>query len=308
MENTEGMVTGGNSTSKAMGEVKESSWFRQLKRENLTLKKLPATDDKMTPDSPTCAIDADELIMRGKMELDMAENDAGDEKKARKGSLHSDKLVGYSIKTPLTSSVVGHSNKTSSVVVGPGTALKPPALGHNYLLRPRESLKASFTGEKKSSSRATKDKMLFATVAQSLPRAPPQAAQASTPPDSEPAPSVAFAPAIVPSCTTALNDSKFLLLVELDNAGKTAGSIESGNGPTKSGRMDDNLLSVKVAPPAAAKRAPAPTPARVLAPTLKAYTPAPANVPAPASALTAYTPAPASGRAVAGALAPPLAG
>ena len=296
MENKEGMVTGGKSTSKAMGEVKESSWFQQLKRENLTLKKQPTTDDKMTPDSPTSAIDADELIMRGKIELDKAEH-AGEEKKACKGSSHSDKLVGHSVKTPLTSSVVG-----------PGTALTPPALGHNYLLRPRESLKASFTGATKSSARARKDKLLFDKVAPSLPWASPQAAQASTPPDSEPAPSAAFAPAIVPSCTSALNDSKFLLLVELDSAGKTAGSIESGNGPTKSGRMDDNLLSVKVAPPAATKRAPAPTPALVLAPTLQAYTPAPANVPAPAPALAAYTPKSASARAVAAALAPPLAG
>ena len=309
MENTEGMVTGGKSTSKAIGEVKlsgERTWCQNLK-------KLPTTEDKMTPDSPTCAIDADELIMRGKLELEL---DRAAGKKARKGSLHSDKLVSHSVKTPLDSTVVSHSSA--------GIALTPPALAHNYLLRPRESMKASFTGATKSSSRATKDKLLLAKVAPSLSQVPLQAAQASAAPDSE---AVAFAPMeLIPSCTTALNDSKFLLLVELDSAGKTGGSIESGKGPTKSGRMDDNLLAVKVPPtppspppsppPAETKRAPAPTPASVLASTLTAYPPAPANVPAPASAraaapasaLAAYTPTPASERAVAAALAPPLSG
>ena len=142
----------------------------------------------MTPDSPTCAIDAaDELIMKGKIELDKADNDEGGEKKARKGCLNSGKLDGHSVKTPFSSSLVARSAQT---------ALTPPPLGRNFLLRPRESLKASFLQRReslKSSSRATKDKLSFAKVAPSLSQAPTQASAA---PELTPAPTLtAYTPA-----------------------------------------------------------------------------------------------------------------
>ena len=71
------MVPKGEGTPKAMAEVNvagknspESRWCRNLRSDNDNLPKLPNTDDKMKPDSPTCAIDADEIIMMGKMELE----------------------------------------------------------------------------------------------------------------------------------------------------------------------------------------------------------------------------------------------
>ena len=200
MENRKELVIGGKSRSKEEGKLISggSSWRQNLKRENkrLTLKKLQAPDHKMTPDSPTCAIDAaDELIMKGKIELDKADNDEGGEKKARKGCLNSDKLDGHFVKTQFSSSLVARSAET---------ALTPPPLGRNFLLRPRESLKASFlrrreslkasfTGAKKSSSRATKDKLSFAKVVPSLSQAPTQASAA---PELMPAPTLtAYTPA-----------------------------------------------------------------------------------------------------------------
>ena len=202
MEKTKELVIGGKSRSKEEGKLTSggSSWRQNLKRENnnnnnnnnnrLTLKKLQPTDHKMTPDSPTCAIDAaDELIMKGKIELDKAENDEGEEKKARKGcsKLNSDTLDGHSVKTPLYSSLVGRSAET---------ALTPPPLRRNFLLRPRESLKASFLRRReslKSSSRATKDQLSFAKVAPSLSQPPTQAPAA---PDLTPAPTLtAYTPA-----------------------------------------------------------------------------------------------------------------
>ena len=71
------MVSKGEGTPKAMAEVNvagknspESRWCRNLRSDNDNLPKLPNRDDKMKPDSPTCAIDADEIIMMGKMELE----------------------------------------------------------------------------------------------------------------------------------------------------------------------------------------------------------------------------------------------
>ena len=71
------MVSKGEGTPKAMAEVNvagknspESRWCRNMRSDNDNLPKLPNTDDKMKPDSPTCAIDADEIIMMGKMELE----------------------------------------------------------------------------------------------------------------------------------------------------------------------------------------------------------------------------------------------
>ena len=194
MEKTKELVIGEKSRSKEEGKLTSggSTWRQNLKRENnrLTLKKLQAPDHKMTPDSPPCAIDAaDELIMKGKIELDKAENDEGEEKKARKGcsKLNSDTLDGHSVKTPLYSSLVGRSAET---------ALTPPPLRRNFLLRPREALKASFLLRReslKSSSRATKDKLSFAKVAPSLSQAPTQASAA---PELTPAPTLtAYTPA-----------------------------------------------------------------------------------------------------------------
>ena len=156
----------------------------------------------MTPDSPTCAIDADELIMRGKIGFERA-GQAGEEK---------DKVVGFSAKV------------APSSLEAPLPPPPPPP----------------------------------------PPRQPPPAVT-PTAPYSEPVP--------VPSCTNALNDSNFLLLVQLDRPGRASEESEPGRVGTK--RME-------------AKVAPEPAPA--------------------AFAAAPVVPAPSSARAVAAALAPPLAG
>ena len=150
-EKMQEIVFGGKTTLKAMGG--EGEPLEKNGAGSQKAKKLSSTGDKMTPESPTCAIDADQLIMRDKIDLERA----GQKK---------DKVAGFSAFTP----------------------------GHD-------------------------DNLLFAKVAPSIlktPPPPPQPAPAVTPsvPYSEPVP--------VPSCTTDLNDSNLLLLVQLDRPGRAA--------------------------------------------------------------------------------------
>ena len=198
------MMSKGKPTLKATGG--EGKLSEEKGTGSPKAKKLPSTDDKMTPDSPTCAIDADELIMRGKIGFERA-GQAGEEK---------DKVVGFSAKV------------APSSLEAPLPPPPPPP----------------------------------------PPRQPPPAVT-PTAPYSEPVP--------VSSCTSALNDSKFLLLVQLDRPGRASEESEPGKVGTK--RME-------------AKVTPEPAPATFAA----------------APVLTPVVPAPSSARAVAAALAPPLAG
>ena len=194
------MKSGGKLTLKALGG--EGKLSEEKSTGSPKAKKLPSTDDKSTPDSPTCAIDADELIMRGKIGFERA-GQAGEEK---------DKVVSFSAKV------------APSSLEAPLPPPPPPP----------------------------------------LPRQPPPAVT-PTAPYSEPVP--------VSSCTSALNDSKFLLLVQLDRPGRASEESEPGKVGTK--RMEDKVV-------------PEPAPA--------------------AFAAAPVVPAPSSARAVAAALSPPLAG
>ena len=202
------MKSGGKPTLKALGG--EGKLSEENGEGSPKAKKLPSTDDKMTPDSPTCAIDADELIMRGKIGFRRA-GQAGGEK---------DKVVGFSALTP----VQLFAKVAPSSLEAPLPPPPPPP----------------------------------------PPRQPPPAVTPKAP-YSEPVP--------VPSCTSALKDSNFLLLVQLDRPGRSSEANEPGKVATK--RME-------------AKVAPEPAPA--------------------AFAAAPVVPAPSSARAVAAALAPPLAG
>ena len=68
------MMSGTN----VIGEDRNGNGTRSQKA-----KKMPSTEDKITPDSPTCAIDADDLIMRGKIDLESDGGQKGEGKEAR---------------------------------------------------------------------------------------------------------------------------------------------------------------------------------------------------------------------------------
>ena len=194
------------------------------------MQEIKSGDEKMKPHSPTCAIDADELIMGGKKDLDRARQAEG--QKGAKKRVDSDKVVRYS----------------------PGTALAPPAPGQESNLLFTKVAKSSLqapppppspphgrSSEESETAKRMGDNLVLAKVAPAAPEPAPAGlapapsltpvapasaslsasssavASALGPPPataSPPAPSPPPPLPLLSSCTTALNDSNFLLLAE----------------------------------------------------------------------------------------------
>ena len=223
------MMSGTN----VIGEDRNGNGTRSQKA-----KKMPSTEDKITPDSPTCAIDADDLIMRGKIDL---ESDGGQKGEGKGARVDSAKVGGYSAMTPgnddnmLFSTVAPSSLKAPQPPPPPPLPSRPapPAVTPYYEPVPVTSCTIALEdlllakldrpgrAAEENETRKVAKKRMKAKVAPAAPDPPPSTpvlariASASARTAAEPLspPLAGAAPALESSCN-ALEDTNFLLLAE----------------------------------------------------------------------------------------------